>query len=43
MACGYSTLYGDMAGGFAVIRTCRKPSSKLSHYRSTISPVIPKA
>ena len=27
MATGYATLYGDMAGGFAVIRTSTRPSS----------------
>ena len=25
MSVGYATIYGDMAGGFAVIRMCRKP------------------
>ena len=42
LACGYSTLYGDMAGGFAVIKDCPKTLVyKLSRYRNTISPVIP--
>jgi len=42
LACGYSTLYGDMAGGFAVIKDCPKTLVyKLSSYRNTISPVIP--
>ncbi len=42
LACGYSTLYGDMAGGFAVIKDCPKTLVyELSRYRNTISPVIP--
>jgi len=44
LACGYSTLYGDMAGGFAVIKDCPKTLVyKLSRYRNTISPVIPES
>ncbi|MCL5103928.1 MAG: NAD+ synthase [Armatimonadetes bacterium] len=44
MACGYSTLYGDMAGGFAVIKDVPKTLVyKLSNYRNTISPVIPES
>ena len=44
MACGYSTLYGDMAGGFAVIKDCPKTLVyKLSEYRNSISPVIPES
>ncbi|MCE5198942.1 MAG: NAD+ synthase [Armatimonadota bacterium] len=43
MACGYSTLYGDMAGGFAVIKDVPKTLVyKLANYRNTISPVIPE-
>lgn len=43
LACGYSTLYGDMAGGFAVIKDCPKTLVyKLSEYRNSISPVIPE-
>lgn len=43
MACGYSTLYGDMAGGFAVIKDVPKTLVyKLSNYRNSISPVIPE-
>ncbi len=42
LACGYSTLYGDMAGGFAVIKDCPKTLVyELSRYRNTLSPVIP--
>jgi len=42
MACGYSTLYGDMAGGFAVIKDVPKTLVyKLSHYRNGIGHVIP--
>ena len=44
LACGYSTLYGDMAGGFAVIKDCPKTLVyKLCEYRNTISPVIPES
>ena len=44
LACGYSTLYGDMAGGFAVIKDVPKTLVyKLSHYRNSISPVIPES
>ena len=44
LACGYSTLYGDMAGGFAVIKDCPKTLVyKLSEYRNSISPVIPES
>lgn len=44
LACGYSTLYGDMAGGFAVIKDCPKTTVyDLARYRNTISPVIPES
>jgi NAD+ synthase (glutamine-hydrolysing) len=44
LACGYATLYGDMAGGFAVIKDCPKTLIyKLSRYRNTISPDIPES
>lgn len=44
LACGYSTLYGDMAGGFAVIKDCPKTLVyKLSEYRNSVSPVIPES
>ena len=43
MAVGYCTLYGDMAGGFAVIKDVFKTLVyRLSRYRNTISPVIPE-
>lgn len=43
MAVGYATLYGDMAGGFAVIKDVPKLLVyRLSEYRNTISPVIPE-
>ena len=43
MAVGYCTLYGDMAGGFAVIKDIAKTLVyRLSEYRNTVSPVIPK-
>ncbi|HEX5126362.1 MAG TPA: NAD+ synthase [Rhodocyclaceae bacterium] len=42
MAVGYATLYGDMAGGFAVIKDIFKTFVyRLAHYRNTISPAIP--
>ena len=43
MAVGYCTLYGDMAGGFAVIKDIAKTLVyRLATYRNTISPVIPE-
>jgi NAD+ synthase (glutamine-hydrolysing) len=43
MAVGYCTLYGDMAGGFAVIKDIAKTMVyRLSRYRNTVSPVIPE-
>ncbi len=42
MAVGYSTLYGDMAGGFSPLKDVYKTLVyKLSDYRNTLSPVIP--
>lgn len=42
MSCGYCTLYGDMAGGFAVIKDVPKNLVyDLCRYRNTLSPVIP--
>ena len=39
---GYSTLYGDMAGGFAPIKDCSKLLVyRLSRYRNSIAPTIP--
>lgn len=41
-AVGYCTLYGDMAGGFAVIKDVYKTLVyQLCHYRNAISPIIP--
>jgi NAD+ synthase (glutamine-hydrolysing) len=43
MAVGYATLYGDMAGGFAVIKDIRKTLVyALAHYRNSLSQVIPE-
>jgi NAD+ synthase/NAD+ synthase (glutamine-hydrolysing) len=43
MAVGYCTLYGDMAGGFAVIKDIAKTLVyRLSRWRNTVSPVIPE-
>ena len=44
MAVGYCTLYGDMAGGFAVIKDVSKTLVyRLSRYRNTlVRPVIPE-
>ncbi len=40
---GYSTLYGDTAGGFAVLKDVYKTQVyELSRWRNTISPVIPE-
>jgi len=43
MAVGYSTLYGDMAGGFAVIKDIAKTLVyRLARYRNSVSEVIPE-
>ena len=43
MAVGYATLYGDMAGGFAVIKDVFKTFVyRLCNYRNAISAVIPE-
>ncbi len=43
MAVGYATLYGDMAGGFAVIKDIYKTLVyRLARYRNTLSAVIPE-
>jgi|SRR5579864_74206 len=43
MAVGYATLYGDMAGGFAVIKDIFKTLVyRLCRYRNGIKPVIPE-
>ena len=42
MACGYATLYGDMAGGFALLKDVFKTEVyELSRYRNEVSEVIP--
>ena len=42
VATGYSTLYGDMAGGFAVLKDVYKCSVyALSRWRNTVAEVIP--
>ena len=43
MAVGYCTLYGDMAGGFAVIKDIAKTLVyRLCAYRNGVSPIIPE-
>ena len=42
MSTGYATLYGDMAGGFAVLKDLtKKYVYMLSNYRNSLSAVIP--
>lgn len=43
MAVGYATLYGDMAGGFALLKDVFKTEVyELCRYRNTVSQVIPE-
>ncbi len=43
MGVGYSTLYGDMAGGFAVLKDVPKTLVyRLADYRNKLSPIIPQ-
>ncbi|WP_457641765.1 NAD+ synthase [Persephonella sp.] len=43
MSVGYATLYGDMVGGFAVLKDVLKTKVyELAEYRNSISPVIPE-
>ena len=43
MSTGYATLYGDMAGGLAVIKDVPKTLVyKLAKFRNSVSPVIPE-
>lgn len=43
MAVGYATLYGDMAGGFAVLKDVYKTFVyELANYRNRLNPVIPQ-
>lgn len=42
-AVGYSTLYGDMAGGFGVLKDILKTTVyQLARYRNSLGPVIPE-
>ena len=44
LATGYSTLYGDMAGGFSVIKDVPKTTVyELSRYRNSLGQVIPES
>ncbi|NLC56060.1 MAG: NAD+ synthase [Armatimonadetes bacterium] len=44
MAVGYATLYGDMAGAFAVLKDVPKTLVyQLSEYRNRLNPVIPES
>jgi NAD+ synthase (glutamine-hydrolysing) len=43
LACGYATLYGDMAGGFALLKDVFKTEVyELCRYRNSISEAIPE-
>ncbi len=43
MAVGYSTLYGDMAGGYAPLKDVYKTRVyALARFRNTLSPIIPE-
>src|SRR2546430_13309480 len=43
MAVGYATLYGDMAGGFAVLKDISKTLVyRLAHFRNRLGRVIPE-
>ncbi len=43
MGVGYATLYGDMAGGFGVLKDINKMLVyRLANYRNGLSPVIPQ-
>ena len=43
MGTGYATLYGDMAGGFGVLKDINKMLVyRLARYRNSLSPVIPQ-
>lgn len=43
LATGYCTLYGDMAGGFAVLKDIMKTTVyELSRYRNSLGPAIPE-
>ena len=43
LAVGYATIYGDMAGGFSVLKDVLKTQVyALSNYRNSIEPIIPQ-
>jgi NAD+ synthetase len=43
MGVGYTTLYGDLAGGFAVLKDVPKTLVyRLANYRNNIAPIIPE-
>jgi NAD+ synthase (glutamine-hydrolysing) len=43
IAVGYSTLYGDMAGGFSLLKDVFKTEVyELARHRNTLAPVIPQ-
>ena len=43
LATGYGTLYGDIAGGYAVLKDITKTAVyELCHYRNTLGPAIPE-
>ena len=43
LATGYGTLYGDIAGGYAVLKDITKTAVyELSRYRNTLGPAIPE-
>lgn len=43
LAVGYSTIYGDMCGGFSPIKDCLKTRVyELCRYRNTVGPAIPQ-
>ncbi len=43
LATGYGTLYGDIAGGYAVLKDITKTTVyELCHYRNSLSPAVPE-
>jgi NAD+ synthase (glutamine-hydrolysing) len=43
LAVGYTTIYGDMAGGFSPLKDCSKQRVyALARYRNTLSPAVPE-
>ncbi len=44
LAVGYSTIYGDMCGGFSPLKDCLKTRVyQLCRYRNSVAPAIPQA